>query len=60
MVHTPFDPRAGVLIVALLAQLAIVIGGLTLMFKATKLATRFFLLGVFLAIITGLLPGWTG
>jgi hypothetical protein len=59
MIHTPFDPRAGVLTVALLAQLAIVIGGLTFMFKATKLATRLVLLGLFLAVVAGLLPGWT-
>jgi hypothetical protein len=59
MIHTPFDPRAGVLTVALLGQLAIAVGGLTLMFRATKLATRLILLGVFLAVAAGLLPGWT-
>jgi hypothetical protein len=59
MIQVPFDPHAGTLSVVQFAELALVLAGLMLMFRATKFATRLVLLGLFLAAVAGLLPSWT-
>ena len=56
MIHAPFTPAAGSAALTLIAQLALVVAGVAIMINMRKCGGRAILVGVFLALMAGILP----
>jgi hypothetical protein len=56
MIHAPFTPAAGSAVLALIAQLALIVAGLAIMINMRKIGGRAILVGIFLALMAGVLP----
>jgi len=56
MIHAPFSSATGSAALALIAQLALVVAGLAIMINMRKFGGRAILVGIFLALIAGVLP----
>ena len=57
MINEFADPRAACAILMALVQLVMTAAGFSLMLSFRRLASRLFLVGVFLAIAAGVVPG---